>query len=506
MTEEESRDYKKYYCPSCLLEDPKRKNLKYENNLLEKTSETENTENPENTQIPENPPQPGKTSNPAVVNKTPETSTKHPVKPHEPPQNTHPTPKDETMIIETYSKSNATICLDKTTQANSETEFKDTIVTGLVSDFSRELTKVIQENTKLKSMIHDLETEVTQHKIDQNRQKQLEGDIVMLISSNKEKDAHILDLERKLEETVDALQLTKDQLDVATIDLNDNIPNSRLTKQQAIIDTKEKHLREKTTLLNKYRDALEKSRKENDQRKKEVDHLSKNNINNKLLHVAIAENCDLIKELDIERNKVLQLHDQRKTDSTKIKELTEINQRLKQKKDNDDDYETITDDSSADEIDPAKETRNPSKVGDKHPPNKTPSSPKNKDRPQPLNDHPHFNKYSRTPPSVCRFFLENRCRYGTSCWRDHPMDQKRPNLQSYNQNRQRYSNQPPNYNQHRPTTRNSYQHPGNHSPENRESRSTSVSTGNYSSIPKNREPHQFNQQPQPQSLNPQNLP
>ena len=86
------------------------------------------------------------------------------------------------------------------------------------------------------------------------------------------------------------------------------------------------------------------------------------------------------------------------------------------------------------------------------------------------------------------------------------MDQKRPNLQSYNQNRHRYSNQPPNYYQHRPTTRNSYQHPGNHSPENRESRSTSVSTGNYSSIPKNREPHQFNQQPQPQSLNPQNQP
>ena len=282
MTPEESGEYKKYYCPSCQLEDPKRKNIKYTTSPKKQPGEKTNgsevdTLKPETSpekdaQKPEKSPEkpekstnsPGKT--PVRSNKGTDTSPELPVKspekiPARPDDGITPidiqpiekptsqtddgiTPTDTQPIVEPISQT-----VDKCSQADPDPE-NDPLLAGLITNFSKELTKSIQANNHLKSIIRNLETEISQHKNNLNEKERLEGDILMLISSNKEKDAHILDLERKLEETVDALQLAKDQLDVATIDLRDNTPNSRLNKLQQIVDTKEKHLNEKTSLLN----------------------------------------------------------------------------------------------------------------------------------------------------------------------------------------------------------------------------------------------------------------
>ena len=546
MTAEESGEYKKYYCPTCLSEDPKRKNIKYQNPAPKKHPGEKSTLDPEkslhnlekepNPEIMENttgssnvssdkePKSPGKqpeisAKGPEHLAKIPENPEKELEKPVERPESpakgpknpekTQVNPDNESRPTDPQPKTPPTF--EKSTQLTSDLEFNNPMLSRLVSDFSKELTKAIQDNIHLKSIIHNLETEISQQKRAHSDRNELERENLLLKSSNQEKDTLIQDMERKLEETVDALQLTKDQLDVATLDLHDDNPNSMLNKKQQIIDTKEKHLREKTSLLNKYRDALEKSRKENDQLKKEVGHLSNININNKLLHTAINENCHLIAELDIERTKVLQLNEQRKTDATKIKELSNINQRLKQRN-SDDDYETVTDDSSNEETD--KDNKNPpDKNKDKK---ESPKRPQNPDSTRPQNNHlpsdrhyrqnnnyPPPGRYSGHPPSVCRFFLENRCRYGTSCWRDHPMDQKKPNLENYNQRQQRYRNQPPNQNFHQrgQTNRNFSQNQQNYPQMNKETRSTSIS--NYSSIPKETSP---NPQMQPQKLSPTNSP
>ena len=165
------------------------------------------------------------------------------------PEKTQVNPDNESRPTDPQPKTPPTF--EKSTQLTSDLEFNNPILSRLVSDFSKELTKAIQDNIHLKSIIHNLETEISQQKRAHSDRNELERENLLLKSSNQEKDTLIQDMERKLEETVEALQLTKDQLDVATLDLHDDNPNSMLNKKQQIIDTKEKHLREKTSLLNK---------------------------------------------------------------------------------------------------------------------------------------------------------------------------------------------------------------------------------------------------------------
>ena len=348
-------------------------------------------------------------------------------------------------------------------------------IAGLVSNFSKEMTKIIQQNTHLKTIIQSLEEEISKHNLDTDERKKLEkleNENLVLITSHKEKDAYIRNMERKLEDTVEKLQYANDQLDVATLDLNDNHP-----QRKRLIDTKEKHLKEKTELLNTYKEALDKSRKETDQLKKEVHHLSRTSINHKLLQVAISENVDLNKEIDIERNKVLQLNDKRKSDAARIDELLKINQTLKNKiKDDSDEYETISNDSH---------DENPPKRKD----DKNKSSNKNQDNSntKPDNAPPYQRRDAGNRQTVCRFYLERRCRYGNSCWYDHPQDQRRPSSHGYDQmQRQRYNSR---YNQtYHPERTNHHRY-----------RSNSV----YSSVPKQLSQTQIpNQQMQTYSQSP----
>ena len=491
MTEDESKEFKQYYCQPCQSENPKRKNIKYKNQLPKMSENPKKQNNPSDNFV----------NQPDIVD-SPVTQPDMIDKPVSSPENPKiielaspllKTPEKRPEMKKTLEKQ----YLNRGTQIdNINPELKkvdDSLIAGLVSNFSKEIAKAIQQNTNLKTIIQSLEEELSKNKLDANERKNLEKlqrENLLLISSVKEKDAYILNMEKKLEDTVEKLQYTHDQLDVATIDLQENHQHSKQQKLQKITDTKEKHLKEKTEMLNRYKDALEKNRKENEQLKKEIHHLSNTHITNKLLHVAITENADLIKEMDIEREKVQQLNDQRKSDLARIDELQKINETLKRKiKDDSDDYETISDDSSTDENPPTKKDK---KKNDNPPKNQDVSRGKTENPPPPRNPDKR---------SVCRFHLERRCRYGNSCWYEHPQDQIRPSFHGYDLQRQRYDNQNrPYYGYDQQTQR--YDNRQNQTKDYR-----SNSASNYSSVPKNPAQRIHPQSPRPNSnqrMQPQN--